>query len=77
MVRVELQTTGCPPRFLGGPLPGHKLIFNSLIPLKKRKGGGTKKKGELQKQARSLFDFLIARAQNVTCRCEIPHPMKY
>lgn len=36
-----------------------------------------RKKEELEKRARSLFDFLIAEAQNVTYRCEIPHPIKY
>lgn len=88
---IDLSPEGPPTRLPGPSGPPHlllpiallalKLIFN-LIPFKKGGGGSTQKcemkKGELQKQARSLFDFLIAKAQNVTYRCEIPmNPMKY
>lgn len=45
--------------------------------MKKKGAEGDEEEGELKKQARSLFEFLIAEAQSVTCRCEIPHLMKY
>lgn len=89
---IDLSPDPPCPRFLGVSPPSpadyltsaqvHFQLVNSLQKKKKkRKGGSTQKcemkKGELQKPARSLFDFLIAKDRNVTYRCEIPHPMKY
>lgn len=62
------------------PRRGVQINFNFLIPFEKkgaRKVERVKEEGELKKQARSLFEFLIAGAQNVTYRCEILHLMKY
>lgn len=52
-----------------------QINFNLLIPFEKKwcaEGRGEGEEGELKKRARSLFEFLIAGAQNVTYRCEIP-----
>lgn len=58
-----------------------QINFDLLIPFEKKKNGSAEGWGgeeeELKKQARSLFEFLIAEAQSVTYRCEIPHLMKY